>query len=547
MKSKSFLITILFCSFTGVVFSQRISKDSLIQDIRQLSDILETSHPDPYIKGGGKIAFHERLHKLMISIPDSGMTTSRFQKLLLPFVASVGDGHTRIHVSYERNDKQPGGIPLLFKIIGHSLYVAGVTDPKNEYLIGSLLLSVENISFQDIYRSVISLRGVDNEYGGLTLLQGKEYLWYKEQLHDLIPEWRNNDRIIVKLKLPSGDEKEISLSTILQMNNPLITTKTDINLPSTEKCEFNYGFLENNPKIAILKVDGMSGFRENFELVGLENEYQLNGAKYFYKRFNEKDPPDNKTEIIQGIPSATETLKSLVIEMKKSGTEVLIIDLRENGGGNSTLGQFLVYYLYGKDALIKNLSDKSGYEIRKFSKLYFEENQNETLNKINEKSGVNLLTDDYWFETLDEKEVKKDSLDIMNEMDEFYKKIPTFYEEYKSNAYSKYYRPPKVIVLCSPQTYSSGFTMMKMLNEMGAQLIGTPSSQAGNNAGWILNYKLNNTGLNGWVACKYYTSFSDKILNGVYMQDYILTYDKLSKYNFDPNAEIKYVLELFGK
>jgi len=173
----------------------------------------------------------------------------------------------------------------------------------------------------------------------LTLLEGKDYLWYKEQLQDLIPEWQNNDSITVKLKLPSGEEKEIGLSTILQMNNPLISTKTKINLPSTEKCEFNYGFLENNPKIAILKVDGMGGFRENFELVGLENEYQLNGAKFF--------------------------------------------------------------------------------------------------------------------------------------------------------------------------------TMMKMLHEMGAVLIGTPSSQAGNNAGWILNYKLDNTGLNGWVACKYYTSFSDKIKNGV--------------------------------
>jgi hypothetical protein len=530
-----------------MIYSQRVNKDYLIQDIRQLTDILETSHPDPYSRSGGKIAFNERLHKLLISIPDSGMTNNKFQKLLLPFVASVGDGHTRIHVSYERNEIQPGGIPLLFKIVEKSLYVAGVTAPKNEYLIGSLLLSVENISFKDIYTRVISLRGVDNEYGGLTLLEGKDYLWYKEQLQDLIPEWQNTDSITVKLKLAGGEEKEITLSTILQMNNPPISTKTKINLPSTDKCEFNYDFLNSNPKIAILKVDGMIGFRENYELVGFKNEYQLNGAKYYYKRFNEKDAPENETEIIQGIPSATEKFKSLVSEMKKSRTEVLIIDLRGDGGGNSTLGQFLVYYLYGKDALIKNLSGKTGYEIRKFSKLYFEQNQNETLNKINENSEVNLLSDDYWFEELDEKEAKKDSIDIYNEFDEFYKRISTFYKEYKSNAYSGFYCPPKVIVLCSPQTYSSGFTMMKMMHEMGATLIGTPSSQAGNNAGWILNYKLQNTGLKGWVACKYYTLFSDKIKNGIYIPDYLLTYSKLSEYNFDPNAEIEYALEITGK
>jgi hypothetical protein len=530
-----------------MIYSQRVNKDYLIQDIRQLTDILETSHPDPYSRSGGKIAFNERLHKLLISIPDSGMTNNKFQKLLLPFVASVGDGHTRIHVSYERNEIQPGGIPLLFKIVEKSLYVAGVTEPKNEYLIGSLLLSVENISFKDIYTRVISLRGVDNEYGGLTLLEGKDYLWYKEQLQDLIPEWQNTDSITVKLRLAGGEEKKITLSTILQMNNPPISTKTKINLPYTDKCEFNYDFLNSNPKIAILKVDGMIGFRENYELVGLKNEYQLNGAKYYYKRFNEKDAPENETEIIQGIPSATEKFKSLVSKMKKSRTEVLIIDLRGDGGGNSTLGQFLVYYLYGKDALIKNLSGKTGYEIRKFSKLYFEQNQNETLNKINENSEVNLLSDDYWFEELDEKEAKKDSIDIYNEFDEFYKRISTFYKEYKSNAYSGFYCPPKVIVLCSPQTYSSGFTMMKMMHEMGATLIGTPSSQAGNNAGWILNYKLQNTGLNGWVACKYYTLFSDKIKNGTYIPDYLLTYSKLSEYYYDPNAEIEYALEITGK
>jgi hypothetical protein len=78
MKTRNYLIIIMLFSFTAVIYSQKISKDSLIQDIRQLSNILETSHPDPYIRGGGKIAYHERLHKLMISIPDSGMTKSKF-------------------------------------------------------------------------------------------------------------------------------------------------------------------------------------------------------------------------------------------------------------------------------------------------------------------------------------------------------------------------------------------------------------------------------------------------------------------------------------
>jgi len=547
MKNRRFIILLALCGFTSITYSQNISKDSLIQDIRQLSKILETSHPDPYIKGGGKIAYQMRFHKLMTSIPDSGMTKSEFQKLLIPFVAAVGDGHTRIHVSYEKDEKQPGGIPLLFKISEKSLYVAGVTNPKDEYLLGSLLLSIENIPFKEIYARVTNLRGVDNEYGGLTLLEGKNYLWYKEQLHHLIPEWYNKNSIDVKLRLPGGEEKKITLNTTLQTDGQLITPATNINLPSLQKCDFNYCFLNNYPKAAILKINGMRGYRENFELVGLENEYQLSGAKSYYQRFNDRIAPENKTEIIQGLPSATETFKALVSEMKKTGAEILIIDLRENGGGNSVLGQILIYCLFGKDALIKTLSDKTGYEIKKFSKLYFEQNQNETLKNINEKNPVVLKDDDYWFEELYENEVEKNPAAVYSEFDDFYKKMPSFYAEYKTNTYSKYYCPSKIFVLCSPQTYSSGFTMMKTLNELGAALIGAPSSQGGNNAGWILNYKLDNTGLKGWVACKYYSSFSDKIKNGVYLPDFMLTYDKLSKNNFDPNAEINYVLEIIGK
>ena len=54
------------------------SKAQLIQDARQLADILESSHPDAYINGGGRIAFHRRLHRVLNAIPDEGMTKDEF-------------------------------------------------------------------------------------------------------------------------------------------------------------------------------------------------------------------------------------------------------------------------------------------------------------------------------------------------------------------------------------------------------------------------------------------------------------------------------------
>lgn len=42
----------------------------------------------------GKIAFHRRLQDALLQVPEDGLPLKDFYRLLLPLVASVGDGHT---------------------------------------------------------------------------------------------------------------------------------------------------------------------------------------------------------------------------------------------------------------------------------------------------------------------------------------------------------------------------------------------------------------------------------------------------------------------
>ena len=139
------------------------SRDDLIEDARQLADALESAHPDLYTKGGGKIAFHRRLHRLLTAIPRDGMTRDEFIRLLRPFIAAVGDAHTELWSDYSVNANEPGGVPLRFSVVEESLYVSGVPDEESSDLIGATLISVEGVPLAELCARQRQLKATENQ------------------------------------------------------------------------------------------------------------------------------------------------------------------------------------------------------------------------------------------------------------------------------------------------------------------------------------------------------------------------------------------------
>ena len=89
--------------------------------------------------------------------------------------------------------------------------------------------------------------------------------------------------------------------------------------------------------------------------------------------------------------------------------------------------------------------------------------------------------------------------------------------------------------------------MMHYLHEAGAKIVGRPSAQAGNCFGDLINYRLKNSGISGFVSHKYFELYPDDPERGkVLRPDYELTYDKLASYGFDVNADILWALEILG-
>jgi len=90
------VLSALLASLAGptVVGAELLDRDSLVADVRQLSDMIESIHPDPYSNVSGKVAFHRRFQSVLEAIPAQGMTQADFYKLLRPFVTMIGDAHT---------------------------------------------------------------------------------------------------------------------------------------------------------------------------------------------------------------------------------------------------------------------------------------------------------------------------------------------------------------------------------------------------------------------------------------------------------------------
>jgi hypothetical protein len=508
------------------------SRDALIEDFRQLADILKNTHPDPYIRGGGKIAFHRRLCQLLNAIPEEGMTRDEFLHLLYPFIAAVGDGHTEIWAGYRVNDSYPGGVPLRFGIVEQSLYVSGVPDEENHDLIGAFLVSVEGVQLAELCERQEQLRGTENPYHVLRLLTHLSLL-YRPFMEDLLPEWEDTSRVSVELQLPSGEIEEMIFTTSKSIFN-YYTPESQVTLPTTDASGFCYEFVDAERKTAYLRVDHMLHYREAFEIWALAGSRQTT--------------EEGRAQIT----SATETFRNLVVEMKEAGTETLIIDLRDNKGGHSLMADILLYFLYEKETFINAVTytpAAGGGEIRRYSRLYFEGCPNTSIEDFNEGRGVPLIEGDYNFDddfTGDEDKVSQ--LFQESETPAFYdrwiNRSSTFYTEYQSGAYGGYYHPERILVLVNPGTYSSGFTMARLLYLAGATLVGTPSAQASNCFGENIMWELGHTGIEGSVSGSYFNTFpNDPELGRILPVHYPLTYEILASYDFDPNAEYLYALE----
>ena len=530
-----------------------LTRTQVIEDSRQLLNYLEQIHPDPYRYSGGKVAFHRRFQDTLQATPAEGMSREDFFRLWTPFVAAIRDGHTAIlppgAVLAAVTVTAPSSVmPLSFSSIEKCLYVDGVPSQEHAALLGARLLSMEGVPVAAMLERITRLRGVENDEHGLMILGA--YLASQRGSRDLLPEWRDPSRIHVQLELPGGTKQEQVLELRLKQAPALVHVESRLTVPTTGRGWFGHQFMSADRKVALLKVDGMRAYREAWESASQGRDVSQEASEDSTKPSTAEEPLPISSAVLAGIPSAVETFRELFGQMKDAKTETLVIDLSQNPGGNDLMADILTYFLAGPQELARIVAAERS--TRKLSPSAFGGSSRRSLDALNAQyaqvHSYALTDNDYDFAEDRFKELfLAGKLDLGTAMALKFGDTPTFLAELESGAYAAYYKPKRVLVTASHGTYSAGFTLLRMLYECGATIVGSTSAQAGNGFGDATTVSLRNTGLQMMVSTGANLVFPDQPTSRVQIRPHHeLTYEKLKSYGFDPNAVILYALDLAG-
>lgn len=373
--------------------------------------------------------------------------TLQFEAKLRGFTHLLQDGHTKVS-SY--SGQSPTTYPIGLWWHESGWYVEMISTEYKE-LIGC---------------KVISINGIDAETFMARLLQqttGENIYWFRDQ----VSYYLRNSANLRALNLASHDG---ALHLTLEQNG----TQSEIVLLEAERHS-----LWNNKKTGItaLHDDNYWG-------------HALPDDNVYYLQFNAMSDSDRTLDNpfagwISFLNDAFSTIDSL-------GIENLVIDLRNNGGGNSTMGDILLSFCSLPDSLrYFGGSMKISDLVLKYYHM--------DLNTMNE-----ALSSDLGYEVSESELPFTVKFNIGNSP----LLKPRTLEELAPNAGLT--DPPrkfdgKLILMTGSQTYSSAVMIATLCQDNGlATLYGSPTGGKPSSYGEGVGFKLPNTGIRCTVSVKYF-------------------------------------------
>lgn len=534
------MLILIFIEWRPLLY---LSYQELREDVFQLAQLLVHSHPDPYSTDGGAVAFHRRVAEIAEALPEDGLTERQFLKRLRPLVASLKDGHTTLY-SLEDETTSTKRSWLEWEAVEEQLVLMKVYRPEDRPFLGARLARIEGVPFAELVRRVDQVRGCDNLYHQLISLAS--VFRQPSLLTELLEREQMPPAIQLTLLMPDGKEREVEIP--LSENQPgeaIVPESSVTRLPTLNAAQLGWSFLDEQRQVAYLSATSAMHYREAFEFSHATG-YKMHLDAHLdttARKVVQGPLPESVEEKIAAIPSATNLLMELFTAMYEARSVHLIVDLRQCLGGNSLLGSMLIYFLYGVESLIEVVG---GYQIKRYSPLYFENYQQASPEQFQEAlhNGGYDFTDERTWQRIQQKGLAaEDRQRAYEEYQHYFSWTPTFAQIVEQRRGEKLWTP-EVTVLTSAETFSAGFDVAVDLWQRGARIVGVPSGQAGNCFIDVLKYQLKHSGLKGGLSFKRSLRFPTDPEQGKLLRPVReLTYAYLASRHFDPHATLRLALE----
>lgn len=310
MKNYFSLLLILIClnSFAQKKefdFQKKYSVDQVLEDIDYTEKYLTKFHPDPF-----KYISKDSLHAFILiqkSKIDSPLTEMQIRFYIKQIVTKIGCGHTdagasKKYIKASRKLDRPI-IPLnVFITDSSEVIVLNNLSVDSTIKVGDEILSIDNRPVKQILNTIFSIYPSDG-YNKTHKKQGIRYNWFK-YYYSFCYGFKSN--YSVKIKHKDNTITRNKLTALSSLKDTLILPKKDsvCYLRKIKTC--GYSVINGDKPIAVIDINAFKGW-------------------YWYRFFR----------------------KSFK-DIKHKNIEHLVIDLRDNGGGQVACGMNLLSYLIDK-------------------------------------------------------------------------------------------------------------------------------------------------------------------------------------------------------
>jgi hypothetical protein len=402
---------------------KKIAKDQMAEDIRFWQKVMEESHVNLYHAISKESL--EQMESGLLSVIKDSITQQQAVLLIGKLAALLNEGHIGLPSSSITDSLYINSIRfpyLLQKVLADEWIVDRDLSTEQKLGVNARILSVNNIPVTKLYKRFREY------YGGLET-------WRRQQINTYVRKllYLSGIQSPYHIKALSEDGRNIEFTATGYTKQQADSINKVLTATAKPKDPYTFEFLPEN--IAYINYRSMTDQSSN--------------------------------------PFAS-FLNTSFTKIKDANAKGLIIDLRENGGGNSVWGELLVSYFTKKSF---RFAGGMKWKISEHYKAYLNEGQ-----KIFNVSEAN------WYKGM--------------KNGELYTSITTPRTPAKKEPFFE----GKVCVLIGPNTFSSANMMADGIKSYQlATLFGEPTGESGNDFGEMFNFMLPNSHIIARASTKMFT------------------------------------------